>query len=82
LSTYPRLPGVSRWDEHVAREVERQARIEAAFDRADACDLFGDSAHALHWLDRAAALAGGLPPGYRARHARLARRLADTTGSL
>jgi hypothetical protein len=27
---------VLEWEERVAREVERQARIEAAFDRADA----------------------------------------------
>ena len=31
------------WDRRVAREVAHQARIEAAFDRADAFARVGDS---------------------------------------
>jgi hypothetical protein len=59
------------WEELVAREVECQARIEAAFDRADACERFGDVEKALEWLDEADALSGGLPPAYRANRERL-----------
>jgi hypothetical protein len=63
---------VLEWDERVAREVERQARIEATFDRADACERLGDFEHALEWLHRADALSGGLSPTYLAQRSRLA----------
>jgi hypothetical protein len=45
-----------RWDERVAREVEHQACIEAAFDRADAFDRLGLAERALEWRNRADAL--------------------------
>ena len=61
------------WDERVAREVERQARIEATFDRADACDRRGDFEHALEWLHRADALSGGLSPSHLEQRSRLAK---------
>jgi hypothetical protein len=64
------------WDQRVAREVEHQARIEAAFDRADAFDRLGDVELALEWLDQADALSGGLTPGYRAKRFRLGRGVA------
>jgi hypothetical protein len=60
------------WDERVAREVRHQEVIEASFDRAEAYGRVGDIEQALAWLDRAATLSGGLPPGYRARRARWA----------
>lgn len=62
------------WDERVAREVSHQQLIEASFDRAEAYERLGDPERALKWLDRAAALSGGLPPAYRALHARCAGR--------
>jgi hypothetical protein len=68
--------GARGWELRVAREVARQARIEAAFDRADAYQRLGDVEHALQWLDRAAALSGGLPPMYGATRAHLAREVA------
>jgi hypothetical protein len=61
------------WEERVARAVQFQARIEVAFDRADACERLGDLAHALDWLDRASALSGGLSPTYKTRRAHFAR---------
>jgi hypothetical protein len=61
-----------QWDERAAREVERQARIEATFDRADACERLGNFEHALEWLHRADALSGGLSPSYLAQRSRLA----------
>jgi len=64
------------WDERVAREVRHQQLIEASFDRAEAYERLGDPERALEWLDRAAALSGGLPPAYRALHARCARAAA------
>jgi hypothetical protein len=63
---------VLEWDEHVAREVERQARIEATFDRADACERRGDVECALQWLRRADALSGGLSPSQLAQRSRVA----------
>jgi hypothetical protein len=60
------------WDERVAREVEHQARIEIAFDRADTLDRLGDFERALEWLDEADVLSGGLSPTYRAKRVRLA----------
>jgi hypothetical protein len=63
---------VQLWDEHVAREVGHQARIEKAFDRAEAYERFGDFKQALEWLDQADLLGGGLPPAYLALRARWA----------
>jgi hypothetical protein len=62
------------WDALVAREVVRQGGIEAAFDRADACERVGDFQLALEWLDRASELSGGLSPACRAQRARLAHK--------
>jgi hypothetical protein len=59
------------WDMLVAREVRRQGDIEAAFDRADACERFGNFRLALEWLDRARELSGGLSPVCWAQRARL-----------
>lgn len=58
------------WDGRVAREVAQQARIEAAFDRVDACGRLGDFERAVEWLERAEELAGGLSPAYSAQRAR------------
>ena len=63
------------WDALVAHEVKRQGEIEAAFDRADACEHLGDLRLALEWLDRARGLSGGLSPVCWAQRARLAREL-------
>jgi hypothetical protein len=63
------------WDALVAREVERQGAIEAAFDRADASERLGDFHRALEWLDRARELSGGLSPPCWAQRARLACKL-------
>jgi hypothetical protein len=63
------------WDRRVAREAAHQARIEAAFDWADAFDRLGDVELALEWLDHAAALSGGLTPSYREKRLRLSRRV-------
>jgi hypothetical protein len=52
-------PETRRWDERVAREVEHQARIEAAFDRADALERLSDFEEALAWRARAEALIAG-----------------------
>jgi tetratricopeptide (TPR) repeat protein len=64
------------WDELVAREAMHQEVIEASFDRAEAYERLGDFQQALEWLDRAAALGGGLPPAYQAKRARWARAAA------
>ena len=61
------------WDALVAREVAHQRDIEAAFDRADACERLGDFRLALDWLDRARELSGGLSPVGWAQRARIAR---------
>lgn len=61
------------WDQRVAREVKHQARIEATYDRADACERLGDPEHALEWLARADALSGGLSPTCLAQRSRLAK---------
>lgn len=61
------------WDERVARDVRHQEVIEASFDRAEAYERLGDFELALEWLDRAAAVSGGLPAAYRAQRARWAR---------
>jgi hypothetical protein len=63
---------VFEWNERVAREVERQARIEATFDRADACEQLGNFELALVWLQRADALSGGLSPTHLTQRSRLA----------
>ena len=68
------------WDRRVAREAEYQARIEAAFDRADAFDRLGDLELALEWLDKADALSGGLTPTYREKRLRLSRDVARPRG--
>ena len=64
------------WDGRVAREVAQQARIEAAFNRVDACGRQGDFERALERLERAEELAGGLPPAYSAQRTRWAGQLA------
>jgi hypothetical protein len=64
------------WDARVAREVARQREIEAAFDRAEACERLGELRLALNWLERARELSGGLSPGCAAQRARLVRALA------
>jgi hypothetical protein len=61
------------WRKRVGREALHQEVIEATFDRADAYERLGDFGRALEWLDRAAALGGGLPPAYRTRRARCVR---------
>jgi hypothetical protein len=53
-----------------------QEVIHASFERAEAYERLGDFEHALEWLDRAAALGGGLPPTFRAKRARWARAAA------
>jgi hypothetical protein len=63
------------WDSRVAREVARQQDIEAAFDRADACERLGAFPLALDWLDRARQLSGGLSPACSAQRARIAHEL-------
>lgn len=52
------------WDARVAREARYEARIETAFDEAEAHALAGDVARALGWLSEAEDLAGGLPDEY------------------
>ena len=64
------------WDERVAREVARQGRIEAAFDRADLLYSVGALEPALECLQAAEALSGDLPPTYRARRAQMVCDLA------
>jgi hypothetical protein len=63
-------------DGRTARETRHRELIEASLDRAEAYERLGDSEHALEWLDRAAALSGGLPAAYRAQRARCARAAA------
>ena len=63
------------WNELVAREVARQAAIEAAFDRADACGAEGLLQLALEWLDRASELSGGLSEACRTQRACLVAEL-------
>jgi tetratricopeptide (TPR) repeat protein len=71
----PTLASTS-WDDRVAHEARHQELIEATFDRAEAYERLGDFERALEWLDRAAALCGGLPPAYRSRRALWARATA------
>jgi hypothetical protein len=55
---------MSEWDAHVAREARHEARIEAAFDQAEADARTGNLKEALGWLSQAEDLAGGLPDEY------------------
>jgi hypothetical protein len=64
LPEQPSRAGGQDWDERVAREVEHQRRIEAAFDRADSCRAAGDHEQALAWRREADALSGELAPAY------------------
>jgi hypothetical protein len=68
------LPG--EYTGRTAREVQHRELIEASLDRAASYERLGDFEHALEWLDRAAAISGGLPAAYRAQRARCARAAA------
>jgi hypothetical protein len=57
---------MSLWEARLAREVEYQARIEAAFDRAESYAREGEVEQALASLSEAEDLAGGLPAEYHA----------------
>jgi tetratricopeptide (TPR) repeat protein len=76
----PELPHKSTDDQRSADRVEReglhQQLIEATFDRAEAYERLGDFEHALQWLDRAAALSGGLTAAYQSQQARWAQAAA------
>jgi hypothetical protein len=52
------------WDAKVARETRHEARIETAFDQADAHARAGNLEEALGWLSQAEDLGGGLPDAY------------------
>jgi hypothetical protein len=52
------------WDARIAREASHEARIEAAFDQAEAQALAGNFEQALESLSEAEDLAGGLPDAY------------------
>ena len=52
------------WDARVAREAAYEARIEAAFDHAEAHALGGHLEWALESLCEAENLGGGLPDAY------------------
>jgi hypothetical protein len=52
------------WDAKVAREARHEARIETAFDYADAHARAGNLEDALGWLSQAEDLGGGLPDAY------------------
>jgi hypothetical protein len=52
------------WDARVAREASYEARIEAAFDQAEADARAGDLEWALESLSEAENLGGGLPDVY------------------
>jgi hypothetical protein len=64
------------WDAHVAREASHEARIETAFDQADAHARAGELEGALEWLSQAEDLAGGLPDAYIALRKRWIASLA------
>jgi predicted Zn-dependent protease len=55
---------MSLWDTRVAHEASYEARIEAAFDQAEAYALAGKLERALESLSEAEDLAGGLPDAY------------------
>jgi hypothetical protein len=63
------------------REAGRQARIEAAFDRAEAYEQLGDHLGALTWLAEAERLSGRLPLAYRTKRSILARELGRFGGA-
>jgi hypothetical protein len=52
------------WEARIAREASHEARIEAAFDQAEAQALAGNFEQALESLSEAEDLAGGLPDAY------------------
>jgi len=64
------------WDALVAREARYEARIEAAFDQADAHARAGNVEDALGWLSEAEDLCGGLPDAYIALRKRWIASLA------
>jgi anti-sigma regulatory factor (Ser/Thr protein kinase) len=64
---------VHAWYARLAREAERQARIESAFEAADDCGRLGEYERALEWLDEAEGLSGGEAPAYREARARWER---------
>ena len=63
------------WGELVARQMQLHAGIEAALDRADACERAGEFGLALGWLVMASTLGGGLSPSCGDQRARCAREL-------
>jgi hypothetical protein len=73
----PQSPGppAEDWDALVALETSRQQDIDAAFDRADACEREGYFRLAREWLDRAGELSGGLSPACRAQRNGLAAKV-------
>ena len=52
------------WHARVAHEARYEARIDAAFDQAEAHADAGQIEQALEWLSEAEELAGGLPDAY------------------
>ena len=64
------------WDARVAREASYEARIEAAFDQAEAQGLAGNFELALQSLSEAEDLSGGLPVAYIQLRERWISRLA------
>lgn len=64
------------WDAHVSREARHEARIETAFDHADAHARAGNLEDALGWLSEAEDLSGGLPDAYVALRKRWIASLA------
>lgn len=64
------------WDAKVAREARHEARIETAFDQADAHARAGNLEDALGWLSQAEDLGGGLPDEYIALRKRWIASLA------
>ena len=63
-------------DARIAREASYEARIEAAFDRAEAEGLAGNFEQALQSLSEAEDLSGGLPDAYIQLRERWISRLA------
>jgi hypothetical protein len=55
---------MSSYHADIAREIAHEARIEAAFDHAEAHADAGHFEQALEWLSEAEDLAGGLPIAY------------------
>ena len=77
LSSIPRSSSSAAepWGELVTRQMQLHAGIEAALDRADACEQARDFELALYWLDLASTLGGGLSTSCSAQRARCAREL-------